>query len=94
MVRVVMSTKNPILPMTLSAMSVSLALATCSSSSPQHTSKVSNEGAVAPAASSAPLADKKAVTDEYHGEKVVDEYRWLEDWNDPTVQAWSKNLDS
>jgi prolyl oligopeptidase len=29
------------------------------------------------------------VTDTFHGTKVVDAYRWLEDWNDPKVKAWS-----
>src|ERR1700730_930339 len=32
---------------------------------------------------------KKPVTDAYHGVKVVDDYRWLEDVNDPAVRAWS-----
>jgi len=32
---------------------------------------------------------KKPVTDVYHGMKVVDDYRWLEDVNDPAVRAWS-----
>src|SRR5688572_23654561 len=32
---------------------------------------------------------KTPVTDEYHGVKVVDEYRWLEDGKAPDVRAWS-----
>ncbi|MCU1275980.1 MAG: prolyl endopeptidase [Bryobacterales bacterium] len=36
-----------------------------------------------------PPAPKKPVTDIYHGVKVVDDYRWLEDINDPAVRAWS-----
>src|SRR4051794_31209420 len=32
---------------------------------------------------------KKPVTDVYHGMKVVDDYRWLENVNDPAVRAWS-----
>ena len=27
--------------------------------------------------------------DEYHGTKVADEYRWLENARDPEVRAWS-----
>jgi prolyl oligopeptidase len=29
------------------------------------------------------------MTDEYHGVKVVDNYRWLENWDDPEVKQWS-----
>ena len=39
--------------------------------------------------SAAPLADKKPVTDEYHGVKVVDDYRWLEESGSPAVKAWT-----
>ena len=35
-----------------------------------------------------PATPKKAVTDEYHGVKVIDEYRWLEDPADPSVKRW------
>lgn len=30
------------------------------------------------------------VVDEYHGVKVVDDYRWLENWENPKVKAWSE----
>jgi prolyl oligopeptidase len=30
------------------------------------------------------------VTDTYHGTGVVDPYQWIENWNDPRVQAWSQ----
>ncbi|HVU24423.1 MAG TPA: prolyl oligopeptidase family serine peptidase [Opitutus sp.] len=29
------------------------------------------------------------VTDTYHGVTVTDPYRWLENWDDPAVKAWS-----
>ena len=41
---------------------------------------------IAPAA---PPTEKKPVTDEYHGVKVVDEYRWLEESGSPAVKAWT-----
>lgn len=37
-----------------------------------------------------PDTPKKPVTDTYHGVQVTDDYRWLEDWNDKAVQAWSE----
>ena len=37
-----------------------------------------------------PAARKVPVVDRYHGVEVVDDYRWLEDWNDPAVKAWSE----
>ena len=36
-----------------------------------------------------PATPKKPVVDEYHGIKVTDDYRWLENWDDPAVRAWS-----
>ena len=29
------------------------------------------------------------VVDVHHGVSVTDEYRWLENWSDPAVKAWS-----
>ncbi|MBI1189417.1 MAG: prolyl oligopeptidase family serine peptidase [Tepidisphaera sp.] len=36
-----------------------------------------------------PETPKHPVTDELHGVKIVDDYRWLENWDDPAVKAWS-----
>src|ERR1700680_2091482 len=36
-----------------------------------------------------PVAPKKPVTDVYHGVQVTDDYRWLENYSDPAVRAWS-----
>ena len=48
----------------------------------------------APPTLKAPVADKRPVTDSYHGIKVVDDYRWLEDWDDPAVKQWSATQNS
>jgi len=36
-----------------------------------------------------PLTEKRPVKDTYHDITVVDDYRWLENWDDPAVKAWS-----
>jgi prolyl oligopeptidase len=36
-----------------------------------------------------PATEKEPVTDQYHGVSVTDNYRWLENWNDAKVKAWS-----
>jgi prolyl oligopeptidase len=35
-----------------------------------------------------PATQKQAVTDDYHGHKVVDDYRWLEDASSPATEQW------
>ena len=46
--------------------------------------------ASAPAKPGAPVTKRVPVTDTYHGVVVTDVYRWLEDWEDPAVKAWSR----
>jgi prolyl oligopeptidase len=36
-----------------------------------------------------PPTEKNPVTDEYHGVKVVDDYRWLEEGDSAAVKAWT-----
>jgi len=37
-----------------------------------------------------PVTKQIPVTDTYFGKTVTDNYRWLENMNDPEVQAWFK----
>ena len=37
------------------------------------------------------MSAKRPVTDTYHGIAVTDDYRWLQDWNDKQVRAWSES---
>src|SRR5580658_1804719 len=43
------------------------------------------------AAKSAPPAPSRPVTDIYYGTQVIDNYRYLENLHDPSVQAWMKS---
>jgi prolyl oligopeptidase len=45
--------------------------------------------AQSPVVPTPPDTPKKPVTDEYRGVKVTDNYRWLENWDDPVVKQWS-----
>jgi prolyl oligopeptidase len=45
--------------------------------------------AVSAAGATQPGTPKIPVTDTYHGVRVVDGYRWLENGDDPKVKAWS-----
>ena len=36
-----------------------------------------------------PETPRKPVTTAYHGVKITDDYRWLEDGEDPAVKSWS-----
>ena len=36
-----------------------------------------------------PETKKLPVSDTYHGVTVRDDYRWLENWDDPEVKQWS-----
>src|SRR5690349_15954203 len=40
--------------------------------------------------SSFPTTPRRAVSDSYHGITVVEEYRWLENYDDPAVRAWTE----
>lgn len=45
--------------------------------------------AQSPSIPNPPDTPKRPVTDEYHGVKVTDDNRWLENWDDPAVKQWS-----
>jgi prolyl oligopeptidase len=50
---------------------------------------VSTTLATASSVPAPPPTEKRPVTDEYHGVKIVDDYRWLENWEDPQVKQWT-----
>src|SRR5580700_6917648 len=43
-----------------------------------------------PAQTAPPPAPQKPVTDTYNGVKVTDDYRWLENFDDPAVKQWTE----
>jgi len=45
--------------------------------------------AQSPAIPGPPDTPKRPITDEYQGIKIIDDYRWLENWDDPAVKQWS-----
>src|SRR5262245_17357255 len=45
---------------------------------------------IANAKAGAPATAKKPVTDTYHSSKVTEDYRWLENWDDPEVKSWTE----
>src|SRR5262245_33800668 len=44
---------------------------------------------LAAAAAQPPASPKRPIVDEYHGTKVTDDYRWLEQADDAGVRAWT-----
>src|SRR3954466_4819101 len=42
-----------------------------------------------PSPTAPPVTRKEPAIDRYHGVEIVDDYRWLENWDDPAVKAWS-----
>jgi prolyl oligopeptidase len=45
--------------------------------------------AQSPAIPKPPDTPRHAVSDEYQGVTITDDYRWLENWDDPAVKQWS-----
>ena len=44
--------------------------------------------AQAPSVPQPPATPKHPVSEEYQGIKISDDYRWLENWDDPEVKQW------
>src|SRR5271156_197012 len=45
--------------------------------------------AQAPPIPAPPATPKRPVDDTYYGVRVTDDYRWLENWDDPSVKEWN-----
>jgi prolyl oligopeptidase len=45
--------------------------------------------AQSPSVGAPPVTAKHPVTDQYFGQTVTDDYRWLENWDDAAVKQWS-----
>ncbi len=72
---------------------ISFTLLSACGSTPAHTEAPPAEPAAEERAaaepSGPPVAERRPVTNTYHGQEVVDPYQWLENPDDPEVQTWS-----
>jgi len=66
---------------------LTLAVLGCIKATPPQSSQPEQ---VAGSTAEVPAARVEDMTDTYHGVVVADPYRWLEDWDDPSVKAWSE----
>src|SRR5882757_9362883 len=41
-----------------------------------------------------PATPKRPVVDNYQGVTITDDYRWLENWDDPEVKQWNASQNS
>ena len=57
---------------------------------PADTPAAPSDAAAGPSIPTPPEARIEMAKDTHHGVVVEDPYRWLEDWEDPEVQAWSE----
>jgi prolyl oligopeptidase len=69
---------------------ISLALACATNGKPAKEEVETQLEAQNAAPEGPPPAKKVTVNDTYHGVSIADDYRWLEDWDDGEVKAWSE----